>query len=87
MHVASYAVEVSGWDHCENLFVENTSLEWNEPERKSLRMTHHVRPGTIVFLRVKESELLGITHPVAYRVLAVQAESRGFAVRLEPMHR
>ena len=66
--VERYKVEVSGWDHDEDFFVEQTQLEWQGPDVKKVNLRNRVRPGTMVFLRLLEPLNPPSVLPVAYRV-------------------
>jgi hypothetical protein len=61
-------VEISGWDHAEQFFVERTTLEWG-PGTETMAIVHRkVRPGTLLFLRLLEQTNPPSTFPIAYRV-------------------
>ena len=66
--VQQYIVEVSGWDHQEDFFVEQTQLEWQGQNVKKVNLRNRVRPGAIVFLRLLEPLNPPSVLPVAYRV-------------------
>ena len=66
--VERYTVEVSGWDHDEDFFVEQTQLEWQGQDVKKVNLRNRVRPGAMVFLRLLGPLNPPSVIPVAYRV-------------------
>lgn len=68
-----YKVEISGWDHEENFFVEQTQLEWSENDQKKIVLRHHVTSGAMVFLRLAEPAKLPASLPIAFRAGRIQA--------------
>jgi hypothetical protein len=66
--VQRYTVEVSGWDHQEDFFVERTQLEWQDQNVKKVVLRNRVRRGAMVFLRLIEPLNPPSLLPVAYRV-------------------
>ncbi len=66
--VTIYRIEISGWDKSDTFFVENTELEWSEAAGKRVRMSHDVRNGAIIFVRLLQGPDPGNTYPVAYQV-------------------
>lgn len=61
-----YRVEVSGWDKNQAFFVEKSELEWNEDSGKQVALSHTVRDGAVIFLRLLQPISTGPSHPVAY---------------------
>ena len=46
------AVEVSGWDHNEDFFVEKTELHWSEQSGKHILLLSPIVSGSLVFVRL-----------------------------------
>lgn len=63
----SYRVEVSGWDHAQEFFVEKTELQWPEGSSKQILLSRSVSPGALLFLRLLHPTSLDRVHPVAYQ--------------------
>jgi hypothetical protein len=70
-----YRVEVSGWDAKENFFVEKTSLDWGEPEGKTVALHVAVRVDSVLFVRLLRPLGGGADFPVPHRT--VKVEDRG----------
>ncbi len=68
-----YSVEISGWDDREDFFVERTNLAWTENNQKKILLSHQVRSGSIIFVRLLDSIDPPPSFPVAYRACQVQA--------------
>jgi hypothetical protein len=68
----TYPVEASGWDSARSFFVEKCELEWNEETGKYVTLTHSLRPGAMIFLRLLQPTAADRPLPVAY-----QAQSMG----------
>ena len=66
----SYRVEISGWDLNENFFVELTDLEWTE-EKKRVNLSHSIREGSILFVRLLGNPARSTVTPVAYQSVQV----------------
>jgi hypothetical protein len=81
-HARSYRVEVSGWDAGENFFVEKTSLDWNEPEGKTVALHAAVRIDSVLFVRLLRPLGGGAGIPVPYRAVRVQDEDRSASSRV-----
>jgi hypothetical protein len=84
--VASYRVEVSGWDSQGAFFVETTTLEWSEEAGKRVFLRSTVASGEIVFVRLLDSA--GRQQiPVACQVVGVcGADGRGcYELALAPV--
>lgn len=69
--IGSFTVEVSGWDHDENFFVENTFAEWKDPGEKSVHLRRTIRPGCLLFVRLVDANGNRESYPVAYRARSV----------------
>ncbi len=84
----SYRIEISGWDLNENFFVEKTSLEWSEQDGKRVFLSHRIREGAVVFVRLIHPTASGHVFPIAYQAESVVAsgEERTYAVRLVQLH-
>lgn len=80
------AVEVSGWDHQEEFFVEQTVIEWRPPEARVVYMRRALPDGGVVFVRLLETEPDAASSPVVYRVQAAgRPDPNGMrAVVVEP---
>jgi hypothetical protein len=74
-----YLVEVSGWDHNQQFFVEHAALEWREEQQKSLWVRKSVRCGALLFVRLLANTSEARTLPVAYRVREVCERDAGTA--------
>ena len=84
----SYRVEVSGWDAPEDFFVEKTSLDWKEPEGKSVALHAAIRLDSVLFIRLLRPLGGGAGIPVPYRAVRVEAKPRdetAHVVCLEPL--
>jgi hypothetical protein len=82
---AAYAVEVSGWDSNQTFFVERTELRWSEESAKLIQVTHAVKSGALLFLRLIDPNNVDRVHPVPYVAERVAAGDQGhFSVRLAP---
>ena len=73
-----YRVEVSGWDSSLEFFVEKSELAWSEEAGKQVALTHAVRTGTMIFVRLLKSMSTDRTSPVAYRADLVTTNAEGF---------
>jgi hypothetical protein len=71
--IEMYRVEISGWDHQGQFFVEHSMLEWRQDQRKSALIRRRVRSGTLLFLRLLDRTNAIPSFPVAYRVRDVRA--------------
>jgi hypothetical protein len=67
----SYAVEVSGWDMDEAFFVEKTELIWNSDGAKEISLSHAVRTGSVIFVRLMQPLANSESYPVACQALNV----------------
>jgi hypothetical protein len=67
-----YRVEVSGWDAKENFFVEKTSLDWREPEGKTVALHATVRLDSVLFVRLLRPLGGGADFPVPHRAVKVE---------------
>jgi hypothetical protein len=72
----SYRVEVSGWDAGENFFVEKTSLDWRERERKTVALHATVRLDSVLFVRLLGPLGGGADFPVPHRAVRVEDSSK-----------
>jgi len=72
----SYRVEVSGWDARENFFVEKTSLDWRERERKTIAWRATVRLDSILFVRLLRPLGGGADFPVPPRAIRVEDSNK-----------
>jgi len=63
----TYPVEASGWDSAQSFFVEKCELEWKEETGKYLTLTHSLRPGAMIFLRLLQPTTADRPLPVAYQ--------------------
>lgn len=73
--LASYSVEVSGWDDSDSFFVEKSELCWNEETGKQLTLGRHLRPGAMVFVRLLQPIDADRSFPVAYEAEPVSKMS------------
>ena len=73
----SYPVEVSGWDSSQSFFVEACKLEWDEETDKCLVLTHSLRPGAMIFLRLLQPVSADRSLPVAYRAQLIGVTAEG----------
>lgn len=75
---SSYPVEASGWDSTQSFFVETCRLEWDEETGKCLVLTHSLRPGAMIFLRLLQPASPNRSLPVAYcaQLIGVTAEGQ-----------
>ncbi len=84
---SSYPIEASGWDSTQSFFVERSELEWNEETGKCLALTHSLRPGAMIFLRLLQSAAPGRSLPVAYNTQFIGVTANGQQrFRLKPIH-
>lgn len=67
----SYRVEVSGWDHAENFFVEKTALKWDGQGAKEVCVQSALREGTVVFVRLLQPLASANNYPIAYQAVSV----------------
>ena len=74
---SSYRVEVSGWDACENFFVEKTTLDWKGVGKKRIALKSKLREGCIVFVRLLQPLADGNNFPIAYQAAEVGTEDNG----------
>lgn len=83
-----YRVEVSGWDLDENYFVEKTDLEWDEVHGKRIRLSHPMKRGAVVFVRLLQPLAPTSGYPVAYQAEphASRDEKGRYEIRLVQMH-
>ena len=74
-----YRIETSGWDQWDQFFVEECTLEWSESSEKRILLKHHLREGSVLFVRLIPPTAGGESFPVVYRaekVGALQADGR-----------
>jgi len=83
-----YRVEVSGWDASEDFFVEQTVLEWNEDETKSVELRCLLREGCVVFLRLLQPSEADANFQIPCQVVAItRMDTVGRSlIRLAQMH-
>jgi hypothetical protein len=62
-----YRVEVSGWDLDETYFVEKTDLEWDEVHGKRLHLSHPMKRGAVLFVRLLQPLASTSGYPIAYQ--------------------
>jgi hypothetical protein len=72
-----YPVEASGWDGAQSFFVEKSELEWNEVTGKCLVLTHSLRPGAMIFLRLLQPASPDRSLPVAYHAQFIGVTAEG----------
>jgi|SRR5260370_23367321 len=70
-----YRIEVSGWDKNDTFFVESTELEWCEETGKRVRMSHDMRNGAVIFVRLQQGPVPGNSCPVAYQVQTIESKN------------
>ena len=75
--VATYRVEVSGWDSSQSFFVEKTELEWSEETGKEVSLKRQLRPGTMIFVRLLQPTATDRSSPVAYEAEYITSETAG----------
>jgi len=73
-----YRVEVSGWDSSLEFFVEKSELAWSEETGNQVALTHAIRKGTMIFVRLLRSTSEDRPSPVAYRADFVTTNAEGF---------
>jgi len=71
----NYRIEVSGWDKNDSFFVESTELEWREDTGKRVRMSHDMRNGAVLFVRLQQGPVPGNSYPVAYQVETLESKN------------
>ena len=76
-----YRVEVSGWDTDRNFFVEKTELHWDETHGKHTRLSHALRKGSVVFVRLLQVVDVEQSCPVAYEVAPVGNKPNEFRLK------
>lgn len=80
-----YRVEVSGWDHNETFFVENSELSWDGQARKLVALRHMLDQASMVFVRLLQKTTVERTHPVAYITEFVGVDAlRNYQFLLKP---
>jgi len=72
-----YPVEASGWDSSQCFFVEKSELAWNEVTGKHLTLSHSLRPGSMIFLRLRQPMSPDRSLPVAYHAQPIGITSEG----------
>lgn len=82
-----YRVEVSGWDFEENYFVEKTDLEWDEVHGKRIHMSHPMRKGAVLFVRLLQPLASASAYPIAYQAEPYEdRDDNGmYEIRLVPL--
>jgi hypothetical protein len=71
-----YTVEVSGWDHSEEFFVERCELEWSEESSKQVVLSRVLGGNTLLLVRLLQEGEADRSHPVVYEAeLVGQTES------------
>lgn len=73
--LASYSVEVSGWDDSHSFFVEKSALCWSEETGKQLTLGRRLRPGAMVFVRLLQPIDAERSFPVAYEAEPISTMS------------
>ena len=73
--VASYIVEVSGWDHSHVFFVESSELTWSEEAGKLLTISRRLPPGAMIFVRLLQPIDGERAFPLAYETEALSEAS------------
>jgi len=73
----AYPVEVSGWDHNEDFFVEKTELRWTERSGKHILLLRPIVSGSLVFLRLIDPLSIDRVRPVPYRAELFETTSGG----------
>src|SRR5437899_853123 len=73
----SYPVEASGWDSDRCFFVEKSELEWKEESDKYVTLSHSLRPGSMIFLRLLQPTSPDRALTVAYRAEHVGVTPEG----------
>ena len=74
-----YRIEASGWDMCNQFFIEECTLKWNEASQKRILLRHQLREGAVLFVRLIPPTVGGESFPVVYRAEKVgpaQADGR-----------
>jgi hypothetical protein len=81
-----YTVEVSGWDHSEEFFVERCELEWNEESSKQVALSRALGDNTLLLVRLLQEGDSDRSHPVVYEAeLVGKTESGLQQFRLNPV--
>ena len=85
--LASYFVEVSGWDQQESFFVEKSQLACDEAVGKFISLRHYLSDGSLIFLRLLNSDTSLTAIPMAYEAHFVGCDLNGFnQFSLMPAH-
>lgn len=61
-----YRVEVSGWDHNQQFFVEKAELHWDEDSGKRLLLRRELRNTAVLFVRLLQPTSAEHSTSVAY---------------------
>jgi hypothetical protein len=75
--IVTNAVEISGWDQDDALFVEKSELLSDEFATKYVALAHRIPDGALVFLRTLQSFQMHRPNPVAFEVEFLGTDSEG----------
>ena len=85
--LSSYVVEVSGWDEDESFFVEKSQLSCDEFTGKFITLQHNLLEGSLIFLRLLNSDTSLTAIPIAYEAHLVGNDLQGLhQFNLLPAH-
>jgi len=76
--LSSYLVEVSGWDEDESFFVEKSRLSGDDFAGKLITLHHNLSDGSLIFLRLLNSNIPLSAIPVAYEAHYIGSDIHGF---------
>jgi hypothetical protein len=76
--ISSYLVEISGWDEEESFFVEKSQLSCDGFACKLITLQHRLCDGSLIFLRLLNSDTPLTAIPIAYEVHFVGSDLHGF---------
>ena len=72
-----YPVEISGWDHARNFFVERCDLFWNADSGKHVALKQALPDNAVLFVRLLQTGEADRSHPVVYEAEAVGRTQSG----------
>jgi hypothetical protein len=85
--ISSYHVEVSGWDASDAFFVEKTTLDWSEGDKREITLRSALSEDAVVFVRLLQEFGKADSFPIAYRAACVKVDENGrMLVQLARLH-
>lgn len=72
-----YPVEISGWDHEQNFFVERCDLLWNEDSGKHVALIQNLPDNAVLFVRLLQTGEGDRSCPVVFEAKAVGRTQSG----------